>query len=103
MKTLFGASEYFLHEKWRVFDDESTAFRLPAMAAAGLMLWVTYLFGARAFSRRAGIVAAILLGLMPRIFFHAHLACFDVPITSMWICASTCTGEPRTGLPTWAG
>ncbi len=85
MKTLFGASEYFLHEKWHVFDDESTAFRLPAMMAAGLMLWVTYLFGARAFSRRAGIVAAVLLGLMPRIFFHAHLACFDVPIASMWI------------------
>jgi hypothetical protein len=85
MKTLFGASEYFLHEKWRVFDDESTAFRFPAMVAAGLMLWVTYLFGARAFSRRAGLVAAMLLGLMPRIFFHAHLACFDVPIASMWI------------------
>ena len=85
MKTLFGASEWFLHEKWHVFEDASTAFRLPAMAAAGVMLWVTYVFGARAYDRRAGLVAAMLLGLMPRIFFHAHLACFDVPIASMWI------------------
>lgn len=85
MKTLFGASEWFLHEKWHVFADASTAFRLPAMATAGLMLWVTYVFGARAYGRWAGLVAAMLLGLMPRVFFHAHLACFDVPIASLWI------------------
>jgi hypothetical protein len=85
MKTLFGASEWLLHEKWRVFADASTAFRLPGMMSAGMAIWVTYLFGARAWSRHAGLVAALLLGLMPRVFFHAHLACFDVPITAMWI------------------
>jgi hypothetical protein len=85
MKTLFGASEYLLHEKWHVFADASTAFRLPGMLTAGMALWVTYLFGARAWSRSAGLAAAILLGLMPRVFFHAHLACFDVPIMAMWI------------------
>ena len=46
---------------------------------------MTYLFGARAFSRRAGLVAGTLLALMPRVFFHSHLACFDVPIAAMWI------------------
>jgi len=85
MKTLFGASEYFFHEKWHVFADQSTAYRFPAMCVAGMALWVTYLFGARAYSRRAGAIAAALLALMPRMFFHAHLACFDVPIASMWI------------------
>jgi hypothetical protein len=85
MKTLFGASEYFFHEKWHLFADASTAYRLPAMCVAGMALWVTYLFGARAFSRRAGGIAAALLALMPRVFFHAHLACFDVPIAAMWI------------------
>ncbi len=85
MKTLFGASEYFFHEKWRVFADGSTAYRFPAMCVAGLALWVTYLFGARAFSRRAGAIAAALFATMPQVFFHAHLACFDVPIASMWI------------------
>lgn len=85
MKTLFGASEYFLHDRWHVFDDASTAYRLPGMAMAGLAVWVTYLFGARAFNRRAGAIAAALLSLMPRVFFNSHLACFDVPIAAMWI------------------
>jgi 4-amino-4-deoxy-L-arabinose transferase-like glycosyltransferase len=85
MKTLFGFSFWLLHERWQVFADASTAFRLPGMATAALAIWVIYLFGARAWSRRAGAVAAILFALMPRVFFHAHLACFDVPITAMWI------------------
>jgi len=85
MKTLFGVSWWLLHEKWRVFSDASTAFRLPGMCMAAVALWTTYLFGARAWSRQAGLVAALLLGLMPRVFFHAHLACFDVPIMAMWI------------------
>jgi 4-amino-4-deoxy-L-arabinose transferase-like glycosyltransferase len=29
-------------------------------------------------------MAAVLLGLMPGTFYHAHLACFDVPIMAMW-------------------
>ena len=85
MKTLFGLSGWLFHDKWHVFSDASTAFRLPAMATAGMAIWVTYLFGARAWSRRSGLVAAVLFALMPRVFFHAHLACFDVPITGMWI------------------
>jgi len=84
MKSLFGLSWVAFHEKWKLFKDASDAFRLPAMAMGGLSLWVTYLFGARAYERRAGLVAAILLALMPRVFFHAHLACFDVPIMAMW-------------------
>jgi hypothetical protein len=85
MKTLFGLSEYFLHEKWHVFAEASTAYRLPGMACGAAAVWTTYLFGARAWNRRAGLVAAVLFALMPRVFFHAHLACFDVPITAMWI------------------
>jgi hypothetical protein len=84
MKTLFGLSWLYLHEKWKLIDDASTAFRLPGMLTAALALYVTYLFGARAFSRRAGVVGAVLLGAMPRVFFNAHLACFDVPIMAMW-------------------
>jgi hypothetical protein len=84
MKTLFGASHWLLHETWPVFSEGSTAYRFPAMLVAGAALWTTYLFGARAFSRTAGLVAAVLFGAMPRVFFHAHLACFDVPIMSLW-------------------
>jgi hypothetical protein len=85
MKTLFGASSWFLHSKWQLFSDVTTALRFPAMCSAGCALWTTYIFGARLWSRRAGVVAAVLLGAMPRVFFHAHLACFDVPIMTMWI------------------
>jgi len=85
MKTLFGVSWWLFHETWHVFRDASTAYRLPGMMSAGVTLWVIYLFGARAWSRRAGLVAAALFALMPRVFFHAHLACFDVPITALWI------------------
>ncbi len=85
MKTLFGISFWVLHAKWRIVADASTAYRLPAMCMAGIALWTTYLFGARAWSRKAGLVGAVLLGLMPRVFFHSHLACFDVPIMTMWM------------------
>jgi 4-amino-4-deoxy-L-arabinose transferase-like glycosyltransferase len=85
MKTLFGVSWYLLHVKWHLVTDASTAYRIPAMATAGAALWITYVFGARAYSRRAGLVAAVLLGAMPNIFFHAHLACFDVPVMTAWI------------------
>ena len=85
MKSLFAISHMLFHDKWKVFADDSTAFRFPGMLMMGVALYVTYMFGARAFSRRAGVVAAIALGLMPRVFYHAHLACFDVPIMAMWI------------------
>ena len=85
MKSLFALSWRYLHEKNHVFEDASTAFRFPTMVFAGVALWVTYLFGARAFSRRAGAIAAVMLGLMPNVFFNAHLACFDAPIMTMWL------------------
>jgi hypothetical protein len=84
VKSLFAFSWHFFHEKWHVFDDASTAYRFPAIVMAGATLWITYLFGARAYSRRAGVMAALLFALMPRVFFNAHLACFDVPIVCMW-------------------
>jgi 4-amino-4-deoxy-L-arabinose transferase-like glycosyltransferase len=85
MKSLFAISHLLFHDKWKLFADDSTAFRFPGMLMMGLALWVTYMFATRAYSRRAGVVAAIALGLMPRVFYHAHLACFDVPIMAMWI------------------
>ncbi|MCL2778919.1 MAG: glycosyltransferase family 39 protein [Polyangiaceae bacterium] len=85
MKSLFAISHWLFFNKWKVFADESTAFRLPGMLMMGLAIYVTYIFSARHFSRRAGLVSALALGLMPRVFYHAHLACFDVPIMAMWI------------------
>jgi hypothetical protein len=83
-KSLFGLSWEYLHEKHRIFAEASTAFRFPGMVWAAIAIWLTYLLGARAYGRKAGVIAAVLVGLMPRVFYHAHLACFDVPIMCMW-------------------
>lgn len=85
MKTLFGVSWYLLVQKWHLVSEPSFAFRLPAMLLSGAGLWILYLFGTRLWGRSAGLVAAFLLGAMPRVFFHAHLACFDAPIMVMWL------------------
>jgi hypothetical protein len=104
MKGLFALSHHFLWERWGIFDDQSTAFRFPGMLSMGLAIWVTYMFAARAFSRRAGVVAAVVLGLMPNVFYHAHLACFDVPIMAMWIaCVFTYWWAEKKGLASSGG
>jgi hypothetical protein len=107
MKSLFALSHMFLWDRWKIFSDQSTAFRFPGMISMGVALWITYLFAARVYSRRAGVIAAVALGLMPRVFYHAHLACFDVPIMAMWIaciyaywCAEK---EGGLGWALWAG
>ena len=103
MKSLFALSYIFLKEKLELFTDISTAFRFPTMCMMGMALWITYLFATRLYSRRAGIIAAAALGLMPRVFYNAHLACFDVPIMAMWIaCIFTYwSAEKKKGLG-WA-
>jgi hypothetical protein len=82
MKTLFGLSAKLFHDGWGVLT-ASTAHRLPTMVLAGAMVALVYLFGAEAYSRRVGLVAAGLLATMPRLFHDAHLACFDVPVAAM--------------------
>ena len=85
IKSLFALSWLFLHNKWHLIADSSLAFRLPAMVLSGVAVWVTYLFGARVYCRSAGLVASVLFITMPRVFFHAHLACFDMPIVALWV------------------
>jgi 4-amino-4-deoxy-L-arabinose transferase-like glycosyltransferase len=103
MKSLFALSHMFFHEKWKIFSDASTAFRFPAILSMGVAIWITYLFAARVFSRRAGVVAGIALGLMPNVFYNAHLACFDIPIMAMWIaCVYTYWSAEKNGGLGWA-
>ncbi len=82
IKSLFALS-WIAQEKWDVFPTDSMAFRFPAMVMAGLLLWLIYIFGARVFGRRAGVFAALAFALVPRVFYHAHLDAFDVPIVLM--------------------
>jgi 4-amino-4-deoxy-L-arabinose transferase-like glycosyltransferase len=102
MKSLFGLSWLFLHEKLHWIRQESLAYRLPGMIMGGLGLWVTYIFGVRAWNHRVGLMAAVLLALMPRVFYHAHLNCFDVPVMTMWVAVLYCYWRSTDGGLGWA-
>lgn len=88
MKLLFALAHRLFHERWPLFAESGTAYRLPGMLMASLAVAVIYLWGREAAGRAAGAVSALLFAFMPRVFFHAHLACFDVPVTSMWLVTS---------------
>ncbi|MCA9596585.1 MAG: glycosyltransferase family 39 protein [Myxococcales bacterium] len=85
MKSLFALSHQYLFVKHKLFPDAGTAFRFPGMVMSGIAVAVTYAWGRRAVSRSGGFVAAVLLAMMPRVFYHAHLACFDMPVAAMWL------------------
>ena len=87
MKTLFGLSLQ-LFNKTLGWLEPTLAMRVPGAATGALAVALVYLFGRQVFGRLAGCVAAGALFFQPRFFFHAHLACFDVPITAFWV--ATC-------------
>jgi len=84
MKVLFGFSHRVFHD-WLGWLRPSTSYRLPGMVAAALVIYLLFVWGAAAFDRWAGLFAAAAFALMPRVFYHAHLACFDVAITAAWL------------------
>jgi hypothetical protein len=90
VKTLFGLSWSLLYKKWHLFSEEGTSYRFGGMCFGAGGLWLIYLWGARARSRTVGLVAALLFAFMPRVFYHAHLDCFDVPIAVMWTLCAYC-------------
>lgn len=85
VKTSFALSGLLFHETlgWM---SPSEAFRFPAFLFTGWLLVVVYLFTYRAWgSRAAAVLAPLLLMTLPRFFFHTHLTCFDVPVTTVWV------------------
>ena len=88
VKSVFALSWKWLYQKWHLFGEEGTSVRFGGMLFAGAALWLLYIWGARARSRTVGLIAALLFALMPRVFYHSHLDCFDIPIVTMWtLCA----------------
>ncbi|MET0284210.1 MAG: glycosyltransferase family 39 protein [Polyangiales bacterium] len=77
-------------ERDTLFSVPSMAYRFPGMVSAGLILWLLYIFGARAADRRLGIFAALCYATLPRPFYHAHLDCFDIPIVLMVLWVTYC-------------
>jgi 4-amino-4-deoxy-L-arabinose transferase-like glycosyltransferase len=88
VKSLFALSWKLLYKEWHLFSEEGTSFRFAGMCFAGAGLWLLYIWGSQAKTRTTGLIAALSFALMPRIFYHAHLDCFDVPIATMWTLAA---------------
>jgi hypothetical protein len=103
MKLAFSFSHWLLHDELGLLDQPGTAYRFPAMLLAGLAVAVIFLWGRRELGRGPGLLAALAFALMPRVFFHAHLACFDLPIAAMGLLTAYCyqraLSSPRLG---WA-
>ncbi|HEY8429204.1 MAG TPA: glycosyltransferase family 39 protein [Sandaracinaceae bacterium] len=99
-KSMF-ALFHLADERWDLFDEPSTGYRFFGMLCGGLLLWLVYIFGARAYGRQAGAFAAVALALMPRVFYHSHLNAFDVPIVLMMTLVTYCYWRALTN-PRWA-
>jgi 4-amino-4-deoxy-L-arabinose transferase-like glycosyltransferase len=85
MKSLSALSLSILHSRWHWFDEAGTALRFAGMLVSSLAVAFTYLWGARVVGRGPAVVGALLLGLMPRVFHHSHLDCFDMPVAALWL------------------
>jgi len=88
MKSLFALSHRYLFSGWQWFHEQGTAYRFPGMVVSTLGVLVSYVWGARESGRLAGLVGALSFALMPRVFYHSHLACFDMPVTAMLLLTS---------------
>lgn len=99
-KSLFAFS-WLAQQRWHLFPEDSMAFRFPGMVMSSLALWVLYLFGVRLYGRRAGLFAALAYALIPGVFYHSHLDCFDTPIVSMLVLVTYCYHRSLTK-PAWA-
>ncbi|WNG60235.1 glycosyltransferase family 39 protein [Archangium gephyra] len=84
MKELFGLSHLLFHETLGWLRP-AAAFRLPAFAMSALVPALTFLLGSAVYGRTAGLFAALSFLLVPRQYFNAELACFDMPIAAMWL------------------
>jgi hypothetical protein len=84
MKVLFCASHELFHEKLH-WMPPGVSYRFPTMVLGGISVALIHHIGARTYGRLAGLTAALSFGFMPRVFFHAHLACFDLPVAALWL------------------
>ena len=83
MKELFGLSQFIFTRKLALLSAPMSA-RLVAAVFAALTALMIYIFGLLFFSRITAIASPMFFFMMPHIFFHSHLACFDVPILFFW-------------------
>lgn len=84
VKSLFSLSHALFYQRWAMFEEAGTSYRFVGMLFGGLLVAAVYSWGRRETGVGGGLAAALALMLMPRFFYHAHLSCFDVPVTCLW-------------------
>lgn len=86
MKTLFAWSFGF-SEATGFPAGKDNAFRFPAWCVAGLSVALVFAFARMLLRRRAAVLAALMWIAMPHVFWHSHVACFDVPVCAahLWL------------------
>lgn len=85
MKLTFALCHQLFYEQLALIPTPGSAYRLGGMLVSSLGVAVTFLWGSRAMGRWGGLLAALSLALMPRVFFHSHLAAFDMPVAALWL------------------
>ncbi len=85
VKSLFALGHRVLHERLGLIAEPGLAHRVVGMAFGATALAVIYRWAFAVAGRAAAFVAALSYAGMPRVFFHAHLACFDVPVLALWL------------------
>jgi Dolichyl-phosphate-mannose-protein mannosyltransferase len=73
-----------------IFRRPTTAFRFPAMLMAGLLAALVFFLAREFLPRTPSVFAAVLAVAQPHYFFHAPLACFDAPVTTMAVAVGLC-------------
>ena len=83
VKNLFGFSQYLFERKLGWMSSAQSARFVGALFAMFTAILI-YFSGLIFFNRFTAVVSPVLFFMMPHIFFHSHLACFDVPILFFW-------------------
>ena len=80
---------------------QHNALRFPAWIAAGLSTLFVFLLARQLLPRGPAVLAALCWISMPHVFWHMHLACFDVGVAAGYLAASEALARldgPVTGL-----
>ena len=87
VKSLFALSYGVLKENLGLFATDGSAMRVGGWCFGGLTVVMTYLLSLKLVPHRFALLASLLWLLMPRSFWHMHLACFDIPVifAHLWI------------------
>ena len=80
-----------------------TCARTGSASAFAILVFLIGWFGSRWYGQRAGIVAAISMVLMPRVFGHAHLASLETCVNLTWCATVLCLADfaDRDRPPRW--